>query len=261
MLGRAYRLGWSLHHHVRRLKAWLSRAQADPQLDAIWETLNVARDNKALLLARQGTIVNLNGLAAELCGRSLDDMNGRCVADLLLEDEPPSSAIERWQTGLKAASGTLIAVEVTRQPPSAKLPDIQLYAIRDLRGRRAAAEQREQLNARLAEQHEQLDAALKNMLQGLAMFDADQRLIVCNQRYADMYGLTPDQVKPGTTVRQILQYRISNGFYHVRDAEGFVDSWTGNFGEVSSRTPGAGGRAHHQRDAPEHGERRPPRYA
>ena len=75
--------------------------------------------------------------------------------------------------------------------------------------------EREKLNARLAEQHQQLDAALENMLQGLAMFDADQRLIVCNKRYAEMYGLTPEQVKPGTTVRQILEYRIANGFYHV----------------------------------------------
>ena len=73
------------------------------------------------------------------------------------------------------------------------------------------------------------------MLQGLAMFDAEQRLIVCNLRYRDMYGLTPDQVKPGTTVRQILQYRIDNGFYHVRDVESFLGSWTGKFGEVSTR--------------------------
>ena len=35
-----------------------------------------------------------------------------------------------------------------------------------------------------------LDAALSNMLQGLAMFDAEQRLIVCNRRYAEMYADT-----------------------------------------------------------------------
>ena len=49
------------------------------------------------------------------------------------------------------------------------------------------------------------------MTQGLAMFDSEQRLVVCNQRYTEMYGLTPEQVKPGTTVRQILQYRLANG--------------------------------------------------
>ena len=64
------------------------------------------------------------------------------------------------------------------------------------------------------------------MFQGLAMFDAEQRLIVCNKRYAEMYGLTPEQVQPGTTVREILEYRIANGCYHVRDAEEFVTSWT-----------------------------------
>jgi diguanylate cyclase (GGDEF)-like protein len=109
--------------------------------------------------------------------------------------------------------------------------------------------EREDLNARLTRQNkllkeredelkarnEQLDAALENMSQGLAMFDAEQRLIVCNSRYAEMYGLTPDQVTPGTTVRQIFQYRLANGYYQIRDTEGFVDSWAKDFGEVSSR--------------------------
>ena len=133
-------------------------------------------------------------------------------------------------------------MEVTRQALSGRLSDIEVYAIRDLRGRRAAEGQlerqgqlREQLNASLAEQHERLNATLENMLQGVAMFDAEQRLILCNQRYREMYRLTAEQVKPGTTVREILQYRIASGFYHVRDAESFIDSWTGTFGEVSSR--------------------------
>ena len=69
-------------------------AAADPKLlDVVWEALNVARDNKALLLARQGTIVNLNALAAELCGRNPFTRKRRCITDLL-EDAPPS-----WQSG------------------------------------------------------------------------------------------------------------------------------------------------------------------
>ena len=34
----------------------------------------------------------------------------------------------------------------------------------------------------------QRNTALNNMSQGLCMFDAAQRLIVCNKRYADLYG-------------------------------------------------------------------------
>jgi diguanylate cyclase (GGDEF)-like protein/PAS domain S-box-containing protein len=108
---------------------------------------------------------------------------------------------------------------------------------------------RENLSARLAEQNDllrtreeelntrnmQLDGALEHMLQGLAMFDSDLRLVVCNRLYAEMYGLTPEQVKPGTTVREIFEYRMANGFYHVKDTEAFVDGWAGNFGERSAR--------------------------
>ena len=43
-----------------------------------------------------------------------------------------------------------------------------------------------------------LDAALANMFQGLAMFDADERLVIANNRFAEMYGLTSEDVVPGT---------------------------------------------------------------
>jgi PAS domain S-box-containing protein len=94
---------------------------------------------------------------------------------------------------------------------------------------------RQKLNAILAQRNEQLDAALENMLQGLAMFDAGQRLIVCNRRYSEMYGLTADQVRPGTTVREILQHRLANGNYVINDNDSFLDSWTSSFGAVSTR--------------------------
>ena len=40
-------------------------------LDVVWEALNVARENKALVMACSGTIIKINRLAAELCGASL----------------------------------------------------------------------------------------------------------------------------------------------------------------------------------------------
>src|ERR1700704_367159 len=100
MLDRGKGLGRSFRRrHGHQLKAWASPAEDPTLLDAVWEALNVARDNKALVLARQGIIVNINGLAAELCGRRLDDVNGRSITDLL-EDPSPSGAIAYWQTGL-----------------------------------------------------------------------------------------------------------------------------------------------------------------
>src|SRR5204863_177975 len=41
----------------------------------------------------------------------------------------------------------------------------------------------------LREQKLQLDAALNNMLQGLCMFDAEEKIVLFNQRYAEMMNL------------------------------------------------------------------------
>src|SRR5262249_41248459 len=57
------------------------------------------------------------------------------------------------------------------------------------------------------------DAALNNMTQGLSMYDAEQRLLVANLRFSEIYGLTPEQTRPGTTAHQILEHRIANGTY------------------------------------------------
>jgi PAS domain S-box-containing protein len=55
------------------------------------------------------------------------------------------------------------------------------------------------------------NTALKNMTQGLSMFDKDRRLILSNDRYGEIYGLRPDQIKPGTTLRAILEARAALG--------------------------------------------------
>ena len=67
------------------------------------------------------------------------------------------------------------------------------------------------MDRRLREQSAQTITALNNMPQGLCMFDSTQRLIVCNKQYADMYGLSGEQTKPGTKLRAILEYRITQG--------------------------------------------------
>jgi diguanylate cyclase (GGDEF)-like protein/PAS domain S-box-containing protein len=79
----------------------------------------------------------------------------------------------------------------------------------------------ERQNKLLKEREEELraqnlrfEAALNNMSQGLCMFDGDQRLIISNKRYAQMYGFTPEQVRPGTTFRQIIEYRVANGVHY-----------------------------------------------
>ena len=79
----------------------------------------------------------------------------------------------------------------------------------------AAGSSRQQLvessQAELARQAERLQAALTNMSQGLCMFDRDQRVVVTNERYLEMYGLSSEQAKPGTSFQDLLKHRVEQG--------------------------------------------------
>jgi diguanylate cyclase (GGDEF)-like protein/PAS domain S-box-containing protein len=67
--------------------------------------------------------------------------------------------------------------------------------------------------AELATQNRLFEAALENMPQGLAMFDAERRLVICNRRYAELYGHAPDELAPGTPMRRIFEHRLARGVY------------------------------------------------
>ncbi len=67
--------------------------------------------------------------------------------------------------------------------------------------------------AELRAQNLRFDAALSNMSQSLLMFDSSARLVICNQRYIEMYGLSPELIKPGRTVRELLDARAKSGTF------------------------------------------------
>ena len=215
--------GWTCHKPARAWRVrggtinssrYASRTRERDLLAAAWEALNVARDNKALLLASGGTVLNANPLALRLCDRSLADLAGTRIVPDLLQDAPDAHAepsVKRWETTLKSASGQLVAVEVVREPLTARLQGVDAYAIRDLRDLQSAAEERERRDQEFDTQNLRFEMALKSLSQGICVFDANQRLVICNEPYLRIYGLAPDKVKPGISLREILEMRIATG--------------------------------------------------
>jgi diguanylate cyclase (GGDEF)-like protein len=63
----------------------------------------------------------------------------------------------------------------------------------------------------LKQLNRRVDIALNNMTHGLCMFDAEQKLIVCNKTYVQMYALTPELSRPGILLQAIENYRASIG--------------------------------------------------
>jgi hypothetical protein len=55
--------------------------------------------------------------------------------------------------------------------------------------------------------------ALDYMSQGLCMFDAAGRIVVCNRQYLSMYKLAPDVVRPGLRLRELIEHRKQTGLF------------------------------------------------
>ena len=68
---------------------------------------------------------------------------------------------------------------------------------------------------RLERMTEQMRTAMNSMTQGLSMFDAAERLVVCNAQYYTMYNLTPADVTPGSTLSEVLAKRKAKGSFSL----------------------------------------------
>jgi signal transduction histidine kinase len=73
--------------------------------------------------------------------------------------------------------------------------------------------ERERTSELLRDQKFKLDMALNNMTQGLCMYDAETRLVLCNQRYREMMNLPPDFAAPGRTLLELLTRRKEMGAF------------------------------------------------
>ena len=76
---------------------------------------------------------------------------------------------------------------------------------------------------RLKQEKQRLDTAVNNMTQGLVLFDAAERIVVSNRRYLEMYGLSPDVVRPGCTLIDLLMHRKETGSFDG-DVAGYRES-------------------------------------
>ena len=79
----------------------------------------------------------------------------------------------------------------------------------------------------LSLEKQRLDTAVNNMTQGLLLFDASQRLVICNKRYLEMYGLSADVVKPGCSFREVIEHRRDTGSF-VGDLDRYIGAVLGD---------------------------------
>ena len=202
------------------------------------QTNNVAAKTRALARINERFDIAISNMSQGLC---LFDADKRLVIsnnryqemynlpDDLVRPGTPLSRIlqfyeDRGEKDDKGVEGHLRLIPTQQnqnyQPPSGRKISIQRKPLPDGGWVATHADVTDQEHSQrlLAEKAAELeamnvrfDAALNNMSQGLCMFDAEQRVVVSNARYGEIYHLTLDQIKPGTSLAQILEYRRQQG--------------------------------------------------
>jgi diguanylate cyclase (GGDEF)-like protein/PAS domain S-box-containing protein len=70
---------------------------------------------------------------------------------------------------------------------------------------------------KLSQQHQmekqRLDTAVNNIPQGLVVYDKAARITVCNERYVEMFGLSPEVARPGSTMQDLIAHRKETGSF------------------------------------------------
>jgi diguanylate cyclase (GGDEF)-like protein/PAS domain S-box-containing protein len=70
---------------------------------------------------------------------------------------------------------------------------------------------------KLSQQHhmekERLDTAVNNIPQGLVVYDKSARITVCNERYIEMFGLSPEVARAGRTMQDLIAHRKETGSF------------------------------------------------
>jgi len=207
--------------------------------EKFFETVVLGEGATISMLHRDGTLLARFPHSSELMGRNfkngpfahqrvfgLDHFVGRFMSPVDGEDRLISShalphfPILMMATTTRAAALTdwreQIGILISVAGASAlAIAGVLIAIVRKL------LEQHRLSRERLTLEKLRLDRAVNNMTQGLLLFDAERRLVVCNQRYIEMYGLSPEVVKPGSSFHDIIAHRKATGSF-TGDVDDYV---------------------------------------
>jgi diguanylate cyclase (GGDEF)-like protein len=199
--------------------------------EKFFETVVLGEDATISMLHRDGTLLARYPHSGELMGRNfkngpfehqrvfgLDHFAGRFMSPVDGEDRLISShalphfPILMMATTTRAAAlmdwreqiGILISVAASS---ALAIAGVLIAIVRKL------MEQHRLSRERLTLEKQRLDRAVNNMTQGLLLFDASQQLVICNQRYIEMYGLSAEIVRPGCSFHDIIAHRRATGSF------------------------------------------------
>lgn len=163
------------------------------------------------MVVRNRRYLDIHGLTEEEVppGVHMSDLIRLCLARGILRETEPAEAVYARFAAFLADQGEAViqrrlGERVIAIRSQAMSGGGRVVTFEDITRQEAAA-------TALREQNRRFDAALNNMAHGLAMLDEELNLIVCNRRYIDMYALSPEAVRPGMSMQELIQHSMDKG--------------------------------------------------
>ncbi|WP_426127819.1 diguanylate cyclase [Pararhizobium sp. PWRC1-1] len=199
----------AIENEMRRREAILKNHIYKEVIDSLPDCLNVKDTDGRFVLANPATAQLMKAENVEaLIGKTDLDFYPPEIAQSFKEDEDKvlnggtSCVIEQHLTHRDGSEAWLSTL---------KAPLFNNGRVTGLITHNRDVTAKKQLEEALALSEHKFAAALKNMADGLVMFDKDLNLVFCNEQYRAMFPRTADLRVPGTPAASILYASIARG--------------------------------------------------
>lgn len=183
-----------------------------------------------------GRIVEFNTAAERMFRYQQDEVLGRQLEETIIPERHHSAhrrslerirdhggrlrANRRMDVEAKRANGTLFPVSIVVGQAISDERSVFVAVITDTTAQVAAEEERHRLDQLLRD-------AVDSLSEGFALYDADDRLVMCNEQYRDYHQIASDVLNPGVEWSELIRTEANRGLYPA--AEGHVDDWVRNW--------------------------------
>jgi PAS domain S-box-containing protein len=174
---------------------------------------------------KSGKILYASPAATTLFGQAATPGNTRMVGDYFVDVADRDACvtalrergeIEGYELRMRKADGGEFWAAVTARLFKHEDRELAIASIVDLTERKAR-------ESEIRQARETLEDAIESLAEGFALWDADDRLVICNQRFSEFNCLTADLLVPGVKWEEFARAGGERGQYVA--ARGRVEEW------------------------------------
>jgi PAS domain S-box-containing protein len=200
--------------------------ERDARLRAVVESI----DEGLLIYDTDGLIESANPAAMRIFGGEEGDLVARSVVSLFVapgQDEPTAFHLfpsePRFEPGAQIMEFDGVRLDGNRIPVELAVNSVRTAEARRFVGVVRDISRRKDTERQLREAQDRLRGAIEALPDAFVLYDADDRLVICNHRYRDLYALSAEGIVPGQRFEDMLRYGVSLGQY--ADAQDDPEGW------------------------------------